>query len=393
MKKKLCIVIQRYGEEIVGGAETYCRIYAEKLSKLYEVEVVTTCAKDYQEWNNYYPAGETEINGVKVRRFRVDFQRDERKFGQLTTKLYNNPHHTMAEAFEWVIAQGPVSSGLINYIKDIKEDTDLFIFMTYLYYHTAMGMENVADKAVLVPFAHDEPPIYLKIYEKIFACPKGMVYNTEEERTFIQTKFKNKHIPSVLTGIGIEIPDKSEYNGCKEKFHLVNPYIVYMGRIDVSKGCDELLDWFSLYKKKYKNNLKLVLMGKEILKVPKSKDIISLGFVSEKEKYDVLSKSIALVLPSHYESLSIVVLEAFALGKPVLVSGHCEVLKGHCIKSNGGLYFYGEKDFEECLQLMYERQDLCKAMGLKGAQYVDKQYRWEVIMEKLNNFIEEMVGD
>lgn len=390
MKKKLCIVIQRYGKEIVGGAETYCRIYAQKLCKLYDVEVVTTCALDYQEWKNYYPEGETTVDGVKVRRFKVDFQRNQKSFGEITAKIYANPNHTLEDSLRWVIAQGPVSSGLINYIKDNKENFDLFIFMTYLYYHTAMGLENVCDKAILIPFAHDEPPVYLKIYEKIFAIARGIVYNTEEERTFIQTKFKNKHIPSIQTGIGIDIPPKEEYNEEDKKFKLKFSYIVYMGRIDTSKGCDKLLDWFKIYKKKYSNDLKLVLMGKEILKVPRDKNIISLGFVSENEKYAVLSKSIALVLPSHFESLSIVVLEAFALKKPVLVSGHSEVLKGHCLKSNAGLYFYGQLDFIECLDLLYKNESLRIAMGENGEKYIQQRYRWEVIMDTLKNFIEEM---
>ena len=224
----------------------------------------------------------------------------------------------------------------------------------------------------------------------MFNIPKGIVYNTEEERTFIHTKFNNKHIPSVLTGIGIDILSKEEYNGKDNKFNLKCPYIVYMGRIDVFKGCDKLLEWFNEYKKRHENGLKLVLMGKEIIKVPYNKNVISLGFVREEEKYAVLNKSMALVLPSHYESLSIAVLEAFALKKPVLVSGYSEVLKGHCLKSNAGLYFYGQPDFIECLELLYNNEILRNSMGKNGEKYIEQRYRWEVIMETLNKFIFEM---
>lgn len=390
MKKKLCIVIQRYGNEIVGGAESYCRIYAEKLSQFYDIEVVTTCALDYQEWKNYYHEGKIQINGVNVRRFKVDIQRNLQSFGQLTGKIYADSNHTLEDSLKWVTAQGPVSYGLINYLIDNKDNFDLFVFMTYLYYHTAIGLEKVSDKAILIPFAHDEPPIYLKVYEKVFNVPRGIVYNTEEERFFIQTKFNNESIPSILTGIGIDIPSKEDYNEKDKKFDLETPYIVYIGRIDVSKGCDDLLNWFKEYKKNFNNNLKLVLMGKEVLEVPSDENIISLGFITEQEKYAVLSKSIALVMPSHFESLSIVVLEAFALGKPVLVSGHSEVLKGHCLKSNAGLYFYGQPDFIECLNTLYNDENLRSILGKNGEKYVEQNYRWEIILEKLKKFIDEM---
>ncbi len=387
MRKKLCIAIQRYGTEIVGGAEAYCRAYAEKLSKLYELEVITTCALDYQEWSNHYSEGLCDVNGVKVRRFKVDLQRNQKLFADLTQNIYNNSDHSVELAKTWIDAQGPLSKGLIDFIDENRDSFDLFIFMSYLYYHTAVGLPIVKEKAILIPFAQNEPPIYIRTYKEIFTGCKGIIYNTEEEMVFIQNHFKNKDTPSVLTGIGIDVPLKSEYEGKDRAFKLTSPYILYMGTIDSSKGCDTLFEYFKEYKKQYKNDLKLVLTGKEIMKVPKSKDIISLGFVAEEEKYAVLSNCIALVLPSHFECLAIAVLEAFALEKPVLVSGQCDVLKGHCVKSNAGLYFYESIDFLECLDLLYNKPELRAAMGINGKEYVDKNYQWNVIMEKLTKFL------
>lgn len=391
MKKKLCIVIQRYGVEIVGGAETYCRVYAEKLCKLYDVEVLTTTALDYQSWANYYPEGITEINGVKVRRFFVDIQRDPAKFEQLYSQIIKKPNHSLNEAHKWIVAQGPVSNGLINYIIANKDVFSIFIFMTYLYYHTAIGLPYVKEKSILIPFAHNEPPVYIKTYEQIFTNPKGIIYNTEEEMIFIQNLFKNRDIPSILTGIGLDIPPHYEFLGKASKFKLDFPYILYMGRIDPSKGCIDLINYFQSYKRLFKNDLKLVLIGSELFNLPRDKNIISLGFVSEHEKYAVLDGSIALVLPSHFESLSIVVLEALALNKPVLVSGHCEVLKGHCTKSDGGLYFYGEVDFIDCLDLLLNNPELRNSMGANGIKYVEKNYQWNVILEKLTRFINDFI--
>lgn len=390
MKKKLCFVVQRYGVEINGGAEAYTRIYAEKLAKIYDVTALSTCALDYQEWNNHYEEGKTEINGVTVYRFKVDYQRDNSTFGEVTAKIFGNPNHTKKEAYDWVAAQGPVSTGLIDFIKENKDNYDLFLFFTYLYYPSVMGMEWVKDKAVLVPFCHDEPPVYLKCFDDLFNAPKAIIYNTEEEESFVHKRFNNDSIPSILTGIGLDIPPIDTLPDGRKRFNLNKPFILYMGRIDPAKGCSELFEYFLQYKKNHKDDLQLVLMGNELIPVPKNKDIISLGFVSEEEKYAVLKDAEMLVLPSHFESLSIVVLEAFAFKKPVLVSGHCAVLKGHCTKSNGGLYFYGSEDFNECLSLLNSSKELRDAMGEKGLQYVNSRYQWDIILKKMTEFIDSL---
>lgn len=390
MKKKLCFVVQRYGVEINGGAEAYCRIYAEKLARIYDITVITTCAIDYQEWNNHYQEGETVINGVTVHRFKVNFPRNTKTFAEHCNKIFNNPTHTLEESDEWVNAQGPVSKGVTEYIKNNINEHDLFLFFTYLYWPTVEGIKYAKDKAVLVPFCHDEPPVYLKSYDILFNSPRGIIYNTSEEKDFIYKRFKIKEIPSITTGIGLDIPSADTFPNAREKFKLNNPFILYMGRIDTSKGCNELFDYFLEYKKRSRSDLQLVLMGNEVITIPKHKDIISLGFVSEEEKYAVLQECEIFVLPSHFESLSIVVLEAFEFRKPVLVSGHCAVLKGHCEKSNGGLYFYGVEDFYECLDLLIKHKDLRNAMGSNGKSYVDKNYQWNIIIDKFTEFIENM---
>lgn len=390
MKKKICFAVQRYGVEINGGAEAYTRIYAEKLAEIYDVTVVATCALDYQEWRNHYPEGVCEINGVTVYRFKVDHPRNNDTFGELTRRVLNNPHHSAEQAYEWAKAQGPESSGLLQFIRDNKDNYELFLFFTYLYYQSVFGLESVKEKAVLVPFCHDEPYVYLHCYDEIFNLPKGIIFNTEEEEEFVHQRFGNEDIPSILTGIGLDIPPLSTLPNGRELFKLKKPFILYMGRIDPAKGCSELFEYFLEYKTRFKNDLQLVLMGNELIPVPKHKDIISLGFVSEEEKYAVLRECDALVLPSHFESLSIVVLEAFAFNKPVLVSGHCAVLKGHCVKSNAGLYFYGSEDFALCLDLLAGNKELRDAMGAKGAKYVDERYQWDIIMDKMTKFIDEL---
>lgn len=327
---------------------------------------------------------------MRVLRFKTDRCRDNTSFGEATGKLLNNPAHTPQQAYEWVRMQGPESTALIEYIKQNRDAYELFLFFTYLYYQTVFGLPYVKDKAVLVPFCHDEPYVYLHCFDELFSMPKAIIFNTEEEEEFVHQRFENASIPSILTGIGLDIPPLNTLPDGRAAFKLKKPFILYMGRIDPAKGCSELFNYFLEYKTRYRNDLQLVLMGNELIPVPRHKDIISLGFVSEEEKYAVLRECDALVLPSHFESLSIVVLEAFAFQKPVLVSGHCAVLKGHCTKSNAGLYFYGSEDFALCLDLLYSNKPLRDAMGAKGLAYVDERYQWDIILDKMTKFIEEL---
>ena len=78
--KKIAIVNQRYGKNVNGGSELYARLIAEHLSKYYDVEVIKTTALDYTTWDNYFDEGVETINGVNVRRFKVDRPRNMKSF-------------------------------------------------------------------------------------------------------------------------------------------------------------------------------------------------------------------------------------------------------------------------------------------------------------------------
>lgn len=382
MKKKILFVVQRYGLEVNGGAELHCRQLAERLKDEYDVSVLTTCAIDYVTWKNEYKEGIEHINGVKVIRKKVDFERNEKKFNKISAKL-NNEKDNINLGIEWQEAQGPHSAELIKYLEDHKDDYDVIIFLTYLYYTTYFGLKVAPEKSILIPTAHDEPPIYYSIFNETFNLPKAILYSTTTERDFVNKRFKNDYIESDIVGLGVDINENAQDIDLEKTFDIKDDYVVYIGRIDESKGCKEMFEYFLEYKKIYNSNLKLVLAGKSAMEIPRNKDIVTLGFVSEDEKVNLIRKSKLLILPSKFESLSLSTLEAMYLKVPVLLNGKCEVLKQHAILSNGGLYYENKWEFIETLDYLIRNSKIAERMGENGRKYVDVNYKWNIIIKKI----------
>ena len=388
MKDRICLVVQRYGLEVNGGAELQCRLFAEHLLSRYDVEVVTTKALDYMSWKNEYGQDEEVINGVKVRRFGVDRQRKAREFNNINGKLLREGL-TPEEELEWLDKQGPLCPQLIQYIRDNKDNFKAFIFFAYLFYPTVKGLPEVAEKAIFIPEAHNEPFLKMEIIRRLFYMPRAFFFNTEEEKNFVHKKFGNNDIPYDIGGIGIEEPTAADPDEFKKKFGLDN-YLLYIGRIDEGKNCHILFKYFKEYKKRNGGDLKLALIGKPVIEIPKDDNIVALGFLDEQDKTNGLAGAKMLVLPSEYESLSMVVLEAMTVGTPVLVNGKCEVLKGHCIKSNGALYYTNYFEFEAEVNYLLQNQEEKEAITANARKYVDDNYKWNVVIGKLTDLIEKI---
>jgi glycosyltransferase involved in cell wall biosynthesis len=387
MKRKIAIINQRYGLEVNGGSELLTREWAERLNTIYDVEVLTTCALEYTTWEDYYPEGLQKVNGISVRRFPVDTIRNQKEFDEIGAKVLGSQKGNVTLEEEWIDKQGPHCDKLIAYLQEHKDDYDIFLYFTYLYYLTARGLIQVKEKAILVPTAHDEPFIYFKPYRDVFLHPQAIIYITEEERDLVHSIFKNESIPHEVVRTGIELPTQVFSVDFKKKYGL-DQYLLYVGRIDEGKNCGELFDYFIQYKKENPSDLKLVLMGKAVMIVPTHPDIISLGFVRDEDKYNGMAGARLLVLPSLYESLSLVVLESLGLGVPVLVNGACTVLEGHCKKSNAGLYYKNYAEFFGSIQYLEKNRNVYEKMKSNGAIYVNENYSWETVIDKIDKIIQ-----
>jgi glycosyltransferase involved in cell wall biosynthesis len=387
LKPKIAFVLPRYGLEINGGAELLARQIAERLIPFYQVEVLTTCAIDYMTWADEYPNKETIIEGVLVKRFKVDNTRNVNKFNEISSKVLTSKCSVEEEKY-WMTQQGPVCSKLIQYLEDHIDNYQAVVFQPYLYTTTFEGLKVCPAKSILQSDAHDERPIYLSIFKEMFQLPAAMIYNTTEEQEFVHKMFQNEEKPFIITGAGVDIPDIEECISFKEKYRIEGNYILYVGRVDESKGCGELFDFFIRYHQEIDNATKLVIIGKEVMKIPHHKNIIHVGFIPEEDKFLAIKESKALVLASRFESLSIVVLESFAMKRPVLLSGYCDVLRGHCVKSNGGFYYMNYEEFSAMLQLLMKDDELNERMGRNGSIYVNDNFQWKVIIDKIRSLIE-----
>jgi glycosyltransferase involved in cell wall biosynthesis len=162
---------------------------------------------------------------------------------------------------------------------------------------------------------------------------------------------------------------------------LYGPIVLFGGRIDPGKGCEELIEYFSSYVKEG-GEATLALMGVKLMSLPEEPFIRFAGLLSDRERVQALEAATVVVCPSPYESLSLVALEAMAVGTPVLANARSTVLVEHCINGNGGLYYADRDEFVECLELLVGDTRLRAALGRSGRDYVRRNYRWDVVLGK-----------
>lgn len=392
MRKRVALVIQRYGDEVNGGAELHSRWIAEHLIQAYEIEVLTTRALDYVTWANHYRHKNEIINGIRVRRFRVTRRRDPTRFGRIQEYIFQNPH-TVKDELRWLKEEGPCSQALIRFIRKRKAFYDCFIFFSYRYYTTYYGLLQSPEKSLLVPTAEADPVVRLQIFKDFFHKPRGILYNSLEEKELIHHHTHNSAVPGEITGVGINLPEERDADRFRKKYSIDGPFLLYLGRIDENKGCPRLFDYFIRCYTEVPDAPQMVLIGKATIEIPKHRAIRHLGFVSERDKFDALEAAEFLLMPSKYESLSMVVLEAWALGKAVLVNGDCQVLKGQVLRSNGGFYYHNYPEFRETQSLLMTNSNLRNRIGKNGHEYYLKNYSWPVIVKKYHRMIGQVTGE
>lgn len=383
---KLACVIQRFGPEIAGGSERHCRALADHLASAHEVTILTSCAQDHVTWRNVYAPGSSRIGALEVQRFPVVRPRRLQRFADISATVFTG-RSSPAEQEEWFRENGPDVPSLLEYLERRGAEYDRLLFWTYRYYHAFFGLPLVADRAILVPTAEEDPLIRLDILDRFFARPSGYLFLTPEERDLVARRCSRPLPPWSVIGCGIDLPGSRSHRADLSSLGVVDPFVLYLGRIDRNKGCEALLEYFARHLQEHSGPVQLVMAGPANLTLPAHPRIKWLGVVDDLVRDALLSQARALVVPSLFESLSMVLLEAWTRGTPALVNGRCSVLKGQVRRADGGLYYSSYAEFAAGLAYLLDHAEIAQRLGRQGLAYVQHEYGWPRVMEKVEGVL------
>ena len=387
---KLAFVVQRYGADIAGGSEMHCRQLAERLSPRHDITVLTTCARDYVTWENAYPPGTSMENGVRVQRFPVARARNLKLFADLSDEVFDDLGAPPDREVEWFRANGPDTPALIEHLRVHGTEYDLLLFWAFRYAPTFFGLPSVSDRAILLPTAEEDPAVDLDVLPQFFAKAAGYLFLTPEEEALVSTRAGRALGPSQVIGIGLEPEaERPPSRDVLDGLGVPQDFVLYLGRVDRNKGCATLLEYFEEYIDAG-GNTTLVLAGPSTLMIPNHPRIRALGYVSDDVRRALLTHTRALIVPSPYESLSIVLLEAWNHATPALVNAYCKVLKGQVRRASGGLYYRSSREFQEALSWLLGNDGARRELGEHGLAYVNREYRWPTVLERVEELLEEV---
>jgi len=410
IESKVCFVVGLYGEEVNGGAEKHCKTLAEKVAERgYDVEVLTSTFDNYTSFKPHYKVGESIINNVLVRRFNslphhpkaYKKAYKNSKYGRILRRFLFRLNILNLIANKWPIwglakqeeekllkANGLYSPELINYVRDHHDEYKVIIMISYPCPNFYFINKIVPEKSILVPTAHDEGNFFRPYLTDLFIKVNHIAFNTEAEQKLCKGIFGKHMSASSILAVGLDIEPPAPLQIIQEKFNLPQRYILYFGRIAKEKIGD-LLKWFLYYKATHADNVKLVLTGGIFMDKIQHPDVIYTGFVSEAEKTALIESATLIVNPSDRESLSLLLLEAMALGKPVLVNGKSEVLKQHCIQSDFASQYYTSKnDFLQKLDYFLSEKVEIHEIERKAKSYVNKHYAWDVVLDRFDQILQ-----
>lgn len=387
--KKIGFVVPWHGQNIPGGAEMALRGVTEHLHKAgISIEILTTCVREFTaDWNeNFHKPGLTEENGIPVRRFKVR-KRNVDAFNRVNIKLMNDELLTSAE--EEIFCREMINSpDMYKYIEQHKNEYHCFVGIPYMFGPVYQMCKICPEKAVLIPCFHEEAYIYMDVFKKAFSSIQGMIFNAEPEKVLAERVYHTAGQKLITPGLGLDTGLVYDEERFRAKYDIWEPFILYAGRKDVGKNIYTLIRYFAEYKKRNKNNLKLVLIGGGSVKLSKSVhgDVYDLGFVPIQDKYDAYGAALTLCQPSKHESFSFVIMESWLCKRPVLVHKGCDVTKHFAVTSQGGFYFDNYFEFEGQVNYYIEHPDTASQMGENGRKFVLENFDWDIVTRKYIDF-------
>lgn len=390
-RPRLAIVVPRYGADVVGGAESLGRLLAEHVAASgAQVDVLTTCARDHFTWRNELPAGEERVNGVLVRRFPIEESRDNDRWWGLHVAISQRQAVSYADEIEWM-ANSAWSPGMHEAASDAGR-YDWLLPMPYLFGTSFWTAAAFPERTALIPCVHDEPYAWLPLMRAAFEQAAGCMMNTESEQRLL-ARIAPAARTRVVGGVGYDItppPGPERVEDLCRRLGVAPGFLLYAGRREEAKGLPELFAHYRALRAARPDAPALALMGSGDLQPPAdiARHVVDLGFLSVEDRDTAYAAATALVHPSRLESLGMVLLEAWLAGTPAVVNGHSPVLKDHCVRSGGGLWYDDEAEFVEATGLLIEDAAVRGRLAANGRAYVVDTYSWPALLARMWDALE-----
>ena len=384
---RLLWVLPRFGGSTVGGAERLVgELAARGVPEGWVSEVAATCAANHFTWENELSPGESQENGLVVRRFEVG-PRDGARYEQLHPAILAG-RADYATELEW-LANSVWSPGLQRFLAEDIESYDLALFAPYFFGTTIWGAQVSPERSALVPCLHNEPYARLTTVRRVLESVRGCVFNSEAEERLAR-RLSDIHASGVV-GLGFDPPDGAPSARFSEP-HGIDRYVLYAGRLEEGKRVHVAVDYAMRHAADRSDAPRLVLMGSGTYQLPEeAKGIVfHAGFLNEEERRAAYAEAVALVNPSVLESFSIVLMEAWREGTPALVAAGSEVMGEHIERSDGGLTFDSYESYRDGVDRLLEEPGVARRMGHAGRTYVLDNYGWPAVRERLRTTIESL---
>jgi glycosyltransferase involved in cell wall biosynthesis len=416
---KFAFVTPRYGAEIGSGPERACRLIAEHLTGLHDVDVVTTCASNPETWRNECPAGIDRVRGVLVRRFAAG-PHDRLYFSEISSRMLGRTH-SRADEREWVHLRGPSSVGLVEYLKRSHRSYDAVVFFSLSHATTLDGMAAVPDRSVLFPWLHLEPALRFGLWRDLFGAARGVGYISSSEQHLAHSYLRVSAAAEEVVGLGVDVPSQQTYprhqqdpadeatedddpppagsgDGAaadyltqrgtlfRRRHRLYGPFVLYGGRVEPDNGAEEMLEYFHSYAAE-NGATSLVLMGVKLFKVPEAPYVRLAGVLPEGERMAANEAADVTLAPDPEDLAASAVLESFAVGTPVLAAATNPAAVDHCRRSNAGLYYANRREFVEALRLLLSDAQLRERLGDNGRRYMRQHFRWDAVLGRFERLV------
>lgn len=352
----------------------------------WDVEILTTCARDHFTWANEFPAGVVRDGAVTIRRFPVQLDTSGADRRRVESMLAQGMTPTLQDQQLWM-NDGLRVPGLFHHLLDHADDYHGIVVSPYLFWTTFACGLVAADRTILRPCLHDEPAARLELFEPLFNGVAGVWLQTEPEAELLARHFSPANVE--IVGEGIPVPDAYHPDRVRAARGLPERFLLAGGRREGAKGWDRLIEQYS-HAVRAGIALPLVIFGSGEVRLDDdvADSVIDLGFVDGDELADVFAAAEAYIQPSALESFSRTIMEAWLAGTPVIANAASDVVDWHIGRCGAGLVYDDAYEFEECLAFVKDAPDLAAALAAPGRDYVLDNYTWPVTLDRMESTLE-----